>query len=479
MPTIKLKTKVPGPRSRELMARRNDSVARGVSSATPIFVSSAEGAVLEDADGNRFIDFAGGIGCLNVGHRAPGVISAIRAQLHRCLHLCFSVTPYEGYIRLAESLNRLTPGEFRKKTLLVNSGAEAVENAIKFARAYTGRQAIICFEDAFHGRTLLTMSLTSKTNPYKAGFGPFAGEIYRVPYAYCYRCAYSMQYPGCGAFCARHIEDTFRRVVSASAVAAIIVEPVLGEGGFVVPPAQFFAVLADICKHHGIVLIVDEVQTGFGRTGALFASERYGIEPDLIVTAKSLGGGLPIAAVTGRAEIMDAPGPGAVGGTFGGNPAACEAALAVLNAFETDGDNGLTARAERLGNRFAERAREWQRHMPLIGDVRGLGAMCALELVRSRDTREPAEEETKAIVRFCYEHGLVVLSTGSYNNVIRLLVPLVIGDDEFEEGLHVLQRALKSVSLSPELAPARSGPGAGSTKATGARSARAPSRPAQ
>lgn len=479
MPTIKLKTEVPGPRSRELMARRNDAVARGVSSATPIFVSSAEGAVLEDVDGNHFIDFAGGIGCLNVGHREPGVVSAIRAQLDRCLHLCFSVTPYESYIRLAESLNRLTPGEFPKKTLLVNSGAEAVENAIKFARAYTGRQAIICFEDAFHGRTLLTMSLTSKTHPYKAGFGPFASEIYRIPYAYCYRCAYSMQYPGCDVFCARHIEDTFRRVVTAASVAAIIVEPVLGEGGFVAPPPEFFRMLAETCNHHGIVFIVDEIQTGFGRTGALFAFERYGIEPDVMVMAKSLGGGLPIAAVTGRAEIIDAPGPGAVGGTFGGNPAACEAALAVLNAFETDRDNGLAARAERLGDRFAERAREWQRRMPLIGDVRGLGAMRALELVRSRESREPAEEETKAVVRYCYEHGLVVLSTGSYNNVIRLLVPLVIGDDQFEEGLKVLQRALESVSSSPELAPARLGSGAGATKAARVRSARAPSRPAQ
>lgn len=476
--TIKLNTEVPGPRSRELTARRNDAVARGVSSATPIFVASAQGAVLEDVDGNRFIDFAGGIGCLNVGHRAPGVVAAIRAQLDRCLHLCFSVTPYEGYIRLAESLNRLTPGDFPKKTLLVNSGAEAVENAVKFARAYTKRQAVICFEDAFHGRTLLTMSLTSKTHPYKAGFGPFAGEIYRIPYAYCYRCAYSLQYPGCSVFCAHHIEDTFRRVVAASSVAAIIVEPVLGEGGFVAPPPEFFAVLAETCKHHGIVLIVDEIQTGFGRTGALFASERYGIEPDLMVMAKSLGGGLPLAAVTGRAEIIDAPGPGSVGGTFGGNPAACEAALAVLEAFAADGDKALTARAERLGNRFAERAREWERRMPLIGELRGLGAMCALELVRSRDTREPADEEAKAVVRYCYEHGLVVLSTGSYNNVIRLLVPLVIDDDQFEEGLDVLQSALASVS---SLAESPAGPRARptSTKTAGARSPRVRSRPPQ
>ncbi|HUI42821.1 MAG TPA: 4-aminobutyrate--2-oxoglutarate transaminase [Terriglobia bacterium] len=445
MGTINLRTPIPGPISQRLMGRRNEAVARGVSSATPVFVASAEGAVIEDVDGNRFIDFAGGIGCLNAGHRAPGVLSAIRAQLDRYLHVCFSVTPYEGYVRLAERLNRLTPGTFPKKTFLTNSGAEAVENAVKFARAYTGRQSIICFEDAFHGRTLLTMSLTSKTHPYKAGFGPFAAEIYRIPYAYCYRCAYSLTYPTCGVFCAHHLEDTFRRMVAAESVAAVIMEPVLGEGGFVAPPPEFFPVLAEICRRHGIVFIADEIQTGFGRTGALFASERYGIEPDLMVTAKSLGGGLPIAAVTGRAEIMDAPGPGSVGGTFGGNPLACESALAVLDLFEAgSGGASLTARAEQLGDRFVERARAWQQRLPLIGDVRGLGAMRALELVRSRETREPADEETRAVVRHCYERGLIILSTGTYGNVIRLLVPLVITDEQFEEGLDVLEAALEA-----------------------------------
>ena len=444
MSTIKLKTPIPGPRSRELMGRRLAAVPRGVSSVHPIFVAAAEGAMLEDVDGNCLLDFAGGIGCLNVGHRAPGVLAAIRAQLDRTLHLCFGVTPYEGYVRLAERLNRLTPGDFTKKTFLTNSGAEAVENAIKFARAYTGRQAVIAFEDAFHGRTLLTMALTSKTHPYKAGFGPFPSEVYRIPYAYCYRCSYSLRYPSCGIFCAHHLEDTFRRVVAADSVAAVIAEPVLGEGGFVAPPPEFFRILADICRPRGIVFIADEIQTGFGRTGALFASERYGIEPDLVVMAKSLGGGLPIAAVTGRAEIMDAPGAGSVGGTFGGNPAACEAALAVLDAFESDahGQN-LVERAERLGNRFTKRARGWQERLPLIGDVRGLGAMRALELVRSRVTREPAADETHAVVRYCSEHGLIVLSTGSYNNVLRLLVPLVISDEQFEEGLDVLEAGLE------------------------------------
>jgi len=446
MPTIRLKTDLPGPRSRELTERRLAALPRGLSSVHPIFAAAAEGAVLEDVDGNRFLDFAGGIGCLNVGHRAPGVLAAIRAQLDRALHLCFSVTPYEGYVRLAERLNRLTPGNFAKKTFLVNSGAEAVENAIKFARAYTGRQAVVCFEDAFHGRTLLTMALTSKTHPYKAGFGPFPSEVYRIPYAYCYRCSYSLRYPSCGIFCAHHLEDTFRRVVAAESVAAVIVEPVLGEGGFVTPPPEFFRVLAEICRPRGIVFIADEIQTGFGRTGALFASERYGIEPDLMVLAKSLGGGLPIATVTGRAEIMDAPGVGSVGGTFGGNPLACAAALAVLDEFEGAGGQNLIERAERLGNRFTERARAWQERCPLIGDVRGLGAMRALELVRSRETREPAADETQAVVRYCCEHGLIVLPTGSYNNVIRLLVPLVISDEQFEEGLEVLEGALLTMN---------------------------------
>jgi 4-aminobutyrate aminotransferase / (S)-3-amino-2-methylpropionate transaminase / 5-aminovalerate transaminase len=449
MSAIRLKTQIPGPRSRELNRRREATVPRGVHSAVPIFVAAAEGAVLEDVDGNRLLDFAGGIGTLNTGHRAPGVVAAIRAQLDRHLHLCFSVTPYEGYVRLAERLNRLTPGNFPKKTFLANSGAEAIENAVKFARAYTGRPAIVCFEDAFHGRTLLTMSLSSKTHPYKAGFGPFAGEIYRIPYAYCYRCSYSLRYPSCDIFCARHLEDTFRRVVAAESVAAVIAEPVLGEGGFVAPPPEFFRLLTEICRRHGIVFVADEIQTGFGRTGTLFASERYALEPDLLVTAKSLGGGLPLAAVTGRAEIMDAPEPGAVGGTFGGNPAACEAALAVLDLFQSGpGGPNLCARAEALGERFAERARDWQQRMSLIGDVRDVGAMCALELVRSRETREPAAEETQAVLRYCYEHGLVILSTGSYGNAIRLLMPLVITDEQFREGLDVLESALQSVSAS-------------------------------
>ena len=450
MATIQLRTPIPGPKSQEWMQRRQAAVARGVSHATQIFAARAEGATIEDVDGNRFLDFAGGIGVVNVGHRAPSVVEAIRKQLDAFVHTCFSVAPYGKYVELAEKLNSLVPGTFPKKTVLVNSGAEAIENAVKIARCYTHRPAIICFEDAFHGRTMLTMSLTSKTHPYKAGFEPFATDIYRIPYAYCYRCSYSLQYPSCGVFCAHHLEDTFKRVVAAEAVAAVVVEPVLGEGGFVAPPAEFFTIIQDICRRNKILLVADEVQTGFGRTGAMFASERYGITPDILLSAKSIADGLPLAAVTGRAPIMDAPGVGGLGGTYGGNPLACAAALAVIETLERE---NLPARAEQIGTRFDARAREWKKRWPLIGDVRGLGAMRALELVRPGATREPAKEETDKVLRHCLEHGLILVSAGSYGNVIRLLMPLVITDQEFDEGLQVMEDALMSVAESLEPAP--------------------------
>ncbi len=441
MGTIQIKTAIPGPKSKALAERRDHAVPRGLSQSTPVYVAKAEDAWLEDVDGNRYVDFAGGIGCINVGHRREAVVAAIREQLDRYLHTCVQVTPYEGYVRLAERMNEVTPGRFRKKTLFVNSGAEAIENAVKIARVHTGRPGIIAFEDAFHGRTMMTLALTSKTHPYKAGFAPFPSDVYRIPYAYCYRCSYSLRYPSCDVFCASHLEDTFKRVVAAEEVAAVIAEPVLGEGGFVVPPKEFFRILIDICHNHGVLFIADEVQSGFGRTGKLFASEHYGIEPDIVVTAKSLGGGLPLAAVTGRAEIMDAPGPGGLGGTFAGNPLSCAAALAVLDIFEHE---NLLERANALGNRFQKRAREWQERWPMIGDVRGLGAMQAIELVQSPEKREPAADEANQIVQYCYEHGLIVLSAGSYSNVIRLLVPLVGTDAQMDEGLDVLEAALKA-----------------------------------
>src|SRR5438552_8189935 len=425
MSTIQLRTPIPGSKSKALAARRAQAVPRGLSHGTPIYVAKAEGAWLEDVDGNRYIDFAGGIGCLNVGHRREAIVRSVREQLDRFMHTCVQVTPYEGYIRLAERMNEVTPGKFAKKTLFLNSGAEAIENAVKIARAYSKRPAIIAFEDAFHGRTMMTLALTSKTHPYKAGFAPFPGDVYRIPFAYCYRCSYSLKYPSCDLYCARHLEDTFKRVVADEEVAAVIAEPVLGEGGFIAPPPDYFKVLVDLCHKHGILFIADEVQSGFGRTGAMFASERYGIEPDLIVTAKSLGGGLPLAGVTGRAEIMDAPGPGGLGGTFAGNPLSCAAALAVLDLFEKE---NLLARANELGERFQRRAHEWQRRWPIVGDVRGLGGMQAIELVQSQETKTPATDETKKITQHCYEHGLIVLSAGSYSNVIGGLVPRVARD---------------------------------------------------
>jgi 4-aminobutyrate aminotransferase / (S)-3-amino-2-methylpropionate transaminase / 5-aminovalerate transaminase len=436
---IHLRTIIPGPRSQELHQRREQAVPRGLSHATPVYVAKAEGALLEDVDGNTFIDLAGGIGCLNVGHRNSAVTSAIHQQVDRFLHTCVQVTPYEDYIALAEAMNRLTPGEFAKKTLFLNSGVEAVENAVKIARAYTKRPAIVCFEDAFHGRTLLGMALTSKTHPYKAGFEPFPGEIYRIPYAYCYRCAYGKTYPSCHVHCgSQACDEFFRRHVASETVAAIIVEPVLGEGGFVVPPAEFFTALRATCDKYGIVLIADEVQTGFARTGAMFACERFGLVPDILIAAKSLGGGLPLAAVTGRAEIMDAAAPGGLGGTFAGNPVSCAAGLAVIDTIEKQ---KLCERAEQLGEHFKQRARDWQRRWPIVGDVRGLGAMCAIELVQT-GTHHPAAEETSKITRYCYEHGVVVLSTGSFSNVIRLLMPLVITDEQFDEALDVLGAAI-------------------------------------
>jgi 4-aminobutyrate aminotransferase/(S)-3-amino-2-methylpropionate transaminase len=437
--TIRLRTEVPGPKSRALMERRRDAVVRGVYHATPVFAAYAEGAVVEDVDGNRFLDFSGGIGCNNVGHRAEPVLRRVQAQLGRYIHTCFSVAPYEPYIALAERLNQLVPGSFAKKTFLCNSGAEAVENAVKIARAYTKRSAILCFDDAFHGRTLMALSLTSKTHPYKAGFQPFPADVYRVPYAYCYRCAYGKEYPSCKLACVDALQSVFKRTVAADAVAAVIIEPVLGEGGFITPPRDYFRELQALSRRHDILLIVDEVQTGIARTGTLFAIEQFDIEPDMILTAKSIAGGLPLAAVTGRAEVMDAPGPGGLGGTFVGNPVACEAALAVLEVVEQE---KLCERAVALGKSFAARAERWQKRWPQIGALHGMGAMRSLELIRDPTSHEPDEQVVAAISKYCYENGLLTISAGTYGNILRLLMPLVITDAQFDEGLDVLEAAL-------------------------------------
>ena len=442
MSNIRLKTEIPGPNSRALMARRLQALPRGVYASTPLFVRHAEGAILEDVDGNRFIDLGGGIGCTNVGHRNPRVLSALRSQLDAFLHLCFQVTGYESYVSLAEKLNQLTPGNFAKKTFFVNSGAEAVENAVKIARAFTGRPAVLSVEDGFHGRTMMGLSLTSKTHPYKEGFGPFLTDVYRIPYGVPANARLSNRGPMTKGQVNELLDQTFRRVVAAESVAAIVIEPVLGEGGFVVPPAGFLPALVEICRERGIVFVADEVQTGFGRTGELFASKHFGIEPDLILTAKSLGGGLPLAAITGRAEIMDAPGPGGLGGTFGGNPASCAAALAVLEEFA---DGKLLARARSLGEQFQRQATAWQRQHAFIADVRGVGAMQAMEFVDS--TGAPSAKAVKKLVHHCLHHGVLVLNAGTYDNIVRLLMPLTITDEEFNQALEVLEDGLSAVAV--------------------------------
>jgi 4-aminobutyrate aminotransferase/(S)-3-amino-2-methylpropionate transaminase len=450
MSNIRLKTEIPGPNSRALTARRSQAIPRGVYASTPLFVRHAEGAMLEDVDGNCFIDLGGGIGCTNVGHRNPRVLRALRSQLDAFLHLCFQVTGYESYVSLAEKLNQLTPGNFAKKTFLVNSGAEAVENAVKIARAFTGRQAVISVEDGFHGRTMMGLSLTSKTHPYKEGFGPFLPDVYRIPFGVPANARLSNRGPMTKGQVNELLDQTFRRLVAAESVAAIVVEPVLGEGGFVVPPAGFLPALVEICRERGIVFVADEVQTGFGRTGELFACKRFGIEPDLILTAKALGGGLPLAAITGRAEIMDAPGPGGLGGTFGGNPASCAAALAV---FEEFADGQLLARARSLGEQFQRQATAWQRRHTFIADVRGVGAMQAMEFVDANGA--PCAKAVKKLVQHCLQRGVLVLNAGTYDNIVRLLMPLTISDEEFNQALQVLEEGLSVVAAeSGELATA-------------------------
>jgi 4-aminobutyrate aminotransferase/(S)-3-amino-2-methylpropionate transaminase len=425
-----------------LLAERNQHIPQGPFNVHPIFVQKAKGALITDVEGKEYIDFAGGIGVNNIGHCNEEVLAAVRDQVQKYIHTCFHVVMYEPYIELAKRLNKITPGDFPKKTMLVNSGAEAVENAIKIARHATGRPATIAFEDAFHGRTLLALSLTSKTKPYKFGFAPYAPEIYRMPYAYCYRCAFGLEYPSCEIHCAYFLRDFFHTHISSEQVAAIIAEPVLGEGGFVVPPKEYFKILYGICQENGIIFIADEVQTAFGRTAKMFAMEHYEVEPDIVVMAKSMAGGLPLGAVTGKAELMDHPQVGGLGGTFGGNPVACRAALAVLDQFEK---NNLLSRAEQIGKRVLEKFEEFYQHYRIVGDVRGIGAMVGMELVADRKTKEPATAFTKQLVNRCREKGLLMISAGTHSNVIRPLMPLVITDEQSEKGLSIIDESLSEL----------------------------------
>jgi 4-aminobutyrate aminotransferase/(S)-3-amino-2-methylpropionate transaminase len=425
----------------ELLAARAQHVPRGVSNNFPAFADHAKNALIVDVDGRELIDFAGGIGVMNVGHCHPKVVAAVKRQAERFSHTSFNVVMYEAYVRLAEKLNQATPGSFPKKTMFVNSGAEAVENAVKIARHFTRRDAIVVFEGGFHGRTLLAMTLTSKVFPYKTGFGPFAPDVHRIPYAYCYRCPISLSYPSCKVKCAELLSQAFQQQVEAETVAAVIVEPVLGEGGFVVPPPEYLRRLKEICANEGIVFVCDEIQAGFGRTGKLFAIEHAGVEPDIITTAKSLGSGYPLAAVTGRADIMDSPPPGAIGGTYGGNPVACEAALAVFDIIE---EESLLSRAEAIGKRVRERFTGLQERFPVVGDVRGLGAMVAMELVEDRDTKEPATALAKEVRNGAFERGALCLLAGNADNVLRLLLPLTIEDEVLERGLAMIEASLEA-----------------------------------
>ncbi|WP_431951848.1 4-aminobutyrate--2-oxoglutarate transaminase [Actinacidiphila sp. bgisy167] len=431
----RLVTPIPGPKSQELLARKTAAVANGVGVTLPVFVTRAGGGVLQDVDGNSLIDFGSGIAVTSVGNSAEAVVRRASAQLADFTHTCFMVTPYEGYVEVAEALNELTPGDHDKRTALFNSGAEAVENAVKIARAYTGRQAVVVFDHGYHGRTNLTMALTAKNMPYKHSFGPFAPEVYRMPLAYPYRWLTGPE--NCAEEAAAQAIDMITKQVGAENVAAIVIEPIQGEGGFIEPAKGFLPELVDFARANGIVFVADEIQTGFCRTGQWFACEDEGVVPDLITTAKGIAGGLPLAAVTGRAEIMDAAHSGGLGGTYGGNPVACAGAL---GAIETMKEQDLAAKARRIGEIMLGRLRGMQEKFDVIGDVRGRGAMIAIELVEPGG-KNPNPAVTAAVAKACHAEGLVVLTCGTYGNVLRFLPPLVIGEDLLNEGLDIIEGA--------------------------------------
>ncbi|GAB3615655.1 4-aminobutyrate--2-oxoglutarate transaminase [Okibacterium endophyticum] len=428
----RLVTPIPGPESERLMARKRVAVSSAVGTTMPVYAHAAGGGVVVDVDGNSLIDLGSGIAVTTVGNSAPRVVEAIQRQVAQFTHTCFMITPYEGYVSVAEALNRLTPGDHEKRSALFNSGAEAVENAVKIARSHTGKQAVVAFDHAYHGRTNLTMALTAKNMPYKHGFGPFASEVYRAPLSYPFHDGLS------GEDAAARAVEVIEKQVGAGNLAAIVIEPIQGEGGFIVPAEGFLPALADWAAANDVVFIADEVQTGFARTGAMFASEHFGIVPDLVVTAKGIAGGMPLAAVTGRAEMMDAPHTGGLGGTYGGNPIACAAALATIETYERD---GLVQRAREIGEQIVRRMTDADD--PRIGEVRGLGAMIGVEFV-DPSTGEPDAALTGRIVAACHRQGVIVLTCGTFGNVIRFLPPLSIGDPLLNEGLDVVVAALRA-----------------------------------
>ncbi|SMX97464.1 MULTISPECIES: 4-aminobutyrate--2-oxoglutarate transaminase [unclassified Brevibacterium] len=434
----KIVTEIPGPKSRELEARRKSAVAPGVGSSLPAYVVAAGGGILKDVDGNQIIDLGAGIAVTTAGNSNPRVVKAAAEQLESFTHTCFMVNPYEGYVEVAEALNRLTPGDHEKRSILLNSGAEAVENAVKIARVHTGRDAVVVFDHAYHGRTNLTMSMTAKASPYKAGFGPFAGEVYRAPMSYPFRDNDAAGTKVSGEDAAKRVITMIEKQIGAEHVAAIVIEPIQGEGGFIVPAEGFLPALTEFAKEKGIVFVADEVQAGFARTGKMFASEWEGIVPDLITTAKGIAGGLPLSAVTGRAEIMDSVGPGRLGGTYGGNPVACAAALGAIASYEED---GLVDNAAHIGEIVTDRLTKLQGKYPEVGDVRGRGAMIAAEFVQ-HDSIDPNPDLVKKIADHCAKNGVLVLTTGTFGNILRFLPPLTISDELLNDAFDVIDEAI-------------------------------------
>ncbi|AMA74096.1 4-aminobutyrate aminotransferase [Aneurinibacillus sp. XH2] len=438
-----VKTELPGPKAKEILERRKQYVPKGISNGIPTFVEKAQGAILTDVDGNTYIDFAGAIGTINVGHCTPEVVEALHDQVDKYIHTGFNVMMYEPYIELAERLAKLAPGDHEKQVMFLNSGAEAVENAVKIARKYTKRQGVVVFSRGFHGRTLLTMSMTSKVKPYKFEFGPFAPEIYKAPYHYAYRRPEGMsveQYD-------EHVLNEFKNFllgdVAPETIAAVVMEPVQGEGGFIVPSKKFVQGVAELCKQYGIVFVADEIQTGFSRTGKYFAVEHFDVVPDLITISKSMGAGLPISGVIGRKEIMEMSNPGELGGTYSGSPLGCRAALAVLDVIEK---YNLNERGRVIGEKVMKRFAKLAEKYDIIGDVRGLGAMCAMEFVKDKQTKEPNKEVVGTIVNEANKRGLITLSAGLYGNVLRVLMPLVITDEQLEEGLDILEESIAAAT---------------------------------
>jgi len=434
-----MRTAIPGPKSQAIQATREKNVVKAVSISNTACIVRGEGAVVEDVDGNIMLDFAGGIGVLNMGYSNPEVVQAVKDQADKFFHTMIMSLNYESYISLAEKMNQIVPIDGPVKTMFINSGAEADENAVKIAKTYTKKTDILCFEGAFHGRTSLTMALTSKSKPYKFGFGPFPAGIHRIPYAYCYRCPYGLEYGSCKMRCAERLEEVLHTVVDPDELACVIIEPVLGEGGFVSAPKEFMIALRQICDKYNIVMIADEVQSGFCRTGKMFAMEHYPVKPDIITYAKSIAAGLPLSGLSGKAAIMDAPMVGGLGGTYAGNPLSCVAALKVIEIMQRD---NYAQKSVEVGAFLVEGLKKIQKKHPIIGDIRALGGMVAIELVKDPVTKTPAKDETGAIVKECMQNGLNILSTGILGNNIRVLCPLVITNEQMEAALNILEKAI-------------------------------------